>query len=143
MNRGEYDRFMALVRKRPGPMPDDCWIWIGDTTPNGYGAHRIRPGEPRRAAHRISYEQHVGPIPGNRQLDHLCRDRSCVNPTHLEPVTAAENTDRQDHANRRKTHCPRGHEYTPANTTIRNGRRFCRKCAQGRKRRTSSSNPDA
>jgi hypothetical protein len=80
-------------------------------------------------AHRLSYEHHVGPIPDGLQIDHTCRNRKCVNPEHLEPVTNAENTTRQDHAERRKTHCPKGHPYDEANTYVDpSGARRCRAC---------------
>lgn len=118
---------------------NDCWVWTGPQYPNGYGKHRLGPGQPERAAHRISYEHHIGPIPNGQQLDHLCRNRLCVNPSHLEPVSPSENTRRQDHANRRKTHCPQGHEYTEANTVVRpDGRRDCLACRRARIR-----NPNA
>ncbi len=68
------------------------------------------------------------------QLDHLCRNRQCVNPEHLEEVTASENTRRQDHAGRRKTECPRGHPYDDGNTRINSqGKRVCRACDKARK----------
>lgn len=82
--------------------------------------------------HRVMFEHHVGPVPDGMQLDHvagLCGNRNCCNPAHLEPVTASENIRRQDHANRRKTECPRGHAYTPENTRIDSaGKRRCRQC---------------
>lgn len=109
-----------------------CWFWTGPQMPNGYGKHRVRPGAPERATHRIMYEHTIGPVPKGMQLDHLCRNRICCNPAHLEPVTGGINTLRQDHAQRRKTHCPQGHDYTPDNTIRRNGRRFCRACSRER-----------
>lgn len=108
-----------------------CWLWTGAKTSNGYGYLNTDGG--RRLAHRFSYESLVGPIPAGLQLDHLCRVRHCVNPTHLEPVTQRENVLRGEGlsaANARKTHCSRGHEYTPENTYIyAEGRRHCRPCA--------------
>jgi len=85
-----------------------------------------------KVAHRISYELLKGDIPEGLDLDHLCRNRGCVNPDHLEPVTRKENLLRGNtipakHA--RKTHCPQGHEYTKGNTFIsKSGSRHCRKC---------------
>lgn len=66
-----------------------CWLWLGSRTEKGYGRIRFR-GE-WWSAHRLSYEQHVGPIPEGMQLDHLCEHPRCINPAHLEPVTGLEN----------------------------------------------------
>lgn len=137
MNRAELARFTRRYRPNIGT---GCWEWQGPFTPNGYGKHRIGPGHPERVAHRIAYEHYVGPIPDGLQLDHTCRVRRCVNPSHLEPVTGSENTLRQDHAERRVTHCPKGHPYDEDNT-IRggDGKRRCRECDRARKRQARSS----
>lgn len=69
--------------------PDGCWLWTG-ATKNGYGAVYAAAGR-SEPAHRVAYQLLVGPIPGGLVLDHLCRDRRCVNPEHLDPVTHAVN----------------------------------------------------
>lgn len=84
-----HERFWTKVKlvKQGGA----CWEWIGTTDRNGYGHIWGGPGKGPLAAHRVAYELLVGPIPDGLCLDHLCRNTSCVNPQHLEPVTYAEN----------------------------------------------------
>lgn len=110
-----------------------CWIWRGHI--NGATKYGViwREGK-ARLAHRWVYQREVGAIPMGMVLDHLCRVPACVNPEHLEPVTNAENVLRgfgPFAVNARKTHCPRGHEYTPDNTYItKQGFRNCRSCSR-------------
>ncbi len=110
--------------------PSPCWLWLGGKNSSGYGYFYYEGRHVR--AHRWAYEQSIGPIPEGLQLDHLCRVRACVNPAHLEPVTGKENYRRGEGApakNGRKTHCVRGHAFTPENTAIRpGGGRTCRTC---------------
>lgn len=82
------------------------------------------------------YEGLVGPIPDGFTLDHLCRNTSCANPAHLEPVTHEENVKRgrSGEGQALRTHCPQGHEYTDDNTYQHGGRRFCRACHRERNR---------
>jgi hypothetical protein len=84
------ERFWSKVNKYG---PNGCWLWTASIAPNGYG-HFYRGTTGGRVAHRFAYELLVGPIPEGLQLDHLCSNRGCVNPDHLEPVTAAINTRR-------------------------------------------------
>lgn len=110
---------------------DTCWLWTGYVQPNGYGA--LGFAGQRQQAHRLIYEISAGPIPDGLTLDHLCRVRHCVNPEHLEPVTNIENVMRGEGPcaqNARKTHCKRGHEFTPENTKSVATGRSCRACLQ-------------
>jgi len=123
------ERFQAKIEV----LPNGCWRWTASANHKGYGmfSYNGRMG----SAHRFSYQQFTGVISEGLTLDHICRNRWCVNPSHLEPVTNQENCRRGDTgiANTRKTHCPAGHLYSPENTYIyqtKDGRRLrsCRKC---------------
>lgn len=121
------ERFWAKVEKT-----DTCWTWIASLDGRGYGQFD------HQRSHRVSYELLVGPIPEGLVLDHLCRNKRCVNPDHLEPVTHLENLRRGTPGsahNTRKTHCPKGHEYTPENTRVKDGKRNCKACAADHQRR--------
>ncbi len=122
-------RFWAKVDKT-----DTCWLWTASQRTNGYGQFAIKHGQVVYA-HRFAYEALVGPIPVGLQIDHLCRVRHCVNPSHMEPVTPRENTLRGygiSVINAAKTHCPQGHLY---DARRQNGDRRCRTCNREEKRR--------
>lgn len=108
-----------------------CWDWTGAIYPNGYGAHR-KAGFKGMYAHRVMYQRLVGPIPLGLTIDHLCRNRRCVNPAHLEPVTKRTNTLRGvggPAVNAKKTHCIHGHPFSGENLWVeRTGSRHCRTC---------------
>lgn len=111
-----------------------CWVW-SKCTRRGYGA--LRSFRKFWSAHRASYEVFVGPIPHGLELDHLCRNRRCVNPQHLEPVSRAVNNARGSSPSAlamHKTHCVYGHEFSDSNTRHRGGRRHCRACGRRRTR---------
>lgn len=113
---------------------DSCWIWRGVINRDGYGQYN------HLRAHRIAFALLRGPFDWSLTLDHLCRNRSCVNPRHMEPVPNGVNSMRGEsvcakHA--RQTHCKYGHELTISNVIRRKGsprRRECRTCYNQRMR---------
>lgn len=111
----------------------DCWVWTGSKRRRGYG--RINIEGKSVVAHRFAYELLVGPIPDGLHLDHLCRNTSCVNPDHLEPVPCGENIRRGLTGKWQKpwAYCSKGHEMTDENTRIMSGRRRCVTCYEDRK----------
>lgn len=108
----------------------DCWEFIG-ARQEGYGKYRIGTGAVRRA-HRVSFTLLVRELDGDEELDHLCRNRACVNPDHLEPVATRINVLRGQSpaaACARRRECENGHAFTTKNTHIDGrGKRHCRKC---------------
>ena len=123
-------RFWSKVEKT-----DTCWLWKAGKTIDNYGRFKLN-GKTQRS-HRLSFEFHKGKIPDGLQIDHLCKNRLCCNPDHLEAVTCKENINRgltgyntKNNVNKKKTHCKRGHEYTPENTYVWRGMRDCRECTR-------------
>ena len=116
---------------------EDCWNWIGSNNGVGYG--EIRIDGKKVYAHRWAYEDAKGKIPDGHQIDHLCKNPSCVNPEHLEAVTAKVNVRRGNAVGpkpeRKKDYCSNGHLYSE-NTYVRpDGRgRNCEECVRTRSR---------
>lgn len=149
--KGEHSRYFpghggrAQVVTDPAPrvmkrvkVVDGCWVFTGPLMSCGYG--RTSAGSHLLLTHRVMYEAHRGQIPAGLQLDHLCRNRACCNPDHLEPVTCKVNVHRgigPAAQNIKKTHCPNGHEYDATRKLARGGvGRRCKTCRnEGERRR--------
>lgn len=112
-----------------------CWNWTGARTSGGYGNFSIvavRKNQDWIVAHRYAYQQLIGPVPDGMDLDHLCRNRRCVNPAHLEAVSRRENLLRGNTLiakQIKQTECKRGHSLSGKNLQITSqGKRNCRTC---------------
>lgn len=129
------DRILNKVKKTPS-----CWIWMGGKDSAGYGRTYIGgKAEGKsiyRIAHRIIYELFRGTDISGLELDHICRNKICVNPDHLDPVTHLENVRRGISGQylRKRTHCPSGHEYSTSNTSFYKNMRSCKTCKRIKRR---------
>ena len=139
MNNGSFIPIKQRLDRRVTQGPG-CRVWTGYKAPLGYG--QIREDKDGRLlyAHRVAYEIYVGAIPEGLELDHLCRNPSCANPEHLEPVSHRENLLRgvgiaAIYAAR--THCQKGHEFSIENICnykSDKGKRICKICKRERER---------
>lgn len=122
----EPETFSAKILRGSG-----CWIWTASLN-NGYGRYTV---EGRSVyAHRFAYELWVGPIPDEHELHHICGTRSCVNPSHLIPVTRGEHPGSGPDVERSRTHCNSGHLLDGRRG---NGKRYCLTCNRERVRRAA------
>ena len=126
MKKTLEERFWEKVLKT-----ETCWLWTSANIGGKYKYGHFTVNYKQVYAHRLSYELLVGQIPPNMTIDHLCNNKLCVNPEHMEVVTLQENIRRRDPFNRKytkKTHCKRGHEFNEENTYYYKNSRNCRKC---------------
>ena len=126
--RPAIDRLMERITEDPS----GCWVFQG-ALKSGYGVIGLAGrGAGTALTHRLAYEYFVADVPEGLDLDHLCRNRACCNPWHLEPVSRIENVARglraPGYALRTRTHCKQGHEFSPENTYQRAKQRVCKTC---------------
>lgn len=128
------DRIEPLIERTDA----GCWEWLGTRLPHGYGTISIAGA--KWYLHRLSHEMWVGPIGEGLHIDHLCRNRPCLNPEHIEAVTQRVNNLRSESfagERHRQTHCINGHAFDEINTYVApNGTRKCRTCRSIARRRS-------
>jgi len=132
--RTTRERFESKVVRADG-----CWGWTGTHDSGGYAKFSLNGSMAN--AHRFGYELYVGPIPVGMEVDHLCRNRGCVNPAHLEPVPKRVNVLRGygiPAVYARRDRCSRGHAFDEANTRHHGTARICRACERERSRQRKS-----
>lgn len=135
MGRGHINTVEVVMEKYvPSDDPVGCWVWAGTKEKDGYGVVQVQGRQWR--AHRFIYEALVGKVADGLQLDHLCRNRLCVNPAHLEPVTCEENIGRSARAT--SVFCGNGHLLVGDNLRINKSGKYwvrcCVECAKLRQR---------
>jgi hypothetical protein len=139
--RASWIKKIEVVRIPDCPVLGDCWIWHGARDKvTGYG--RVQFGGTCKYLHRLSYQFFNGAIPAGLHTDHLCRQRACCAPYHLEAVTPKVNSERGIRAT--KTHCPQGHEYAGENLRIQRDsrgyrRRTCVQCNRDKSRQHNAA----
>jgi HNH endonuclease len=137
--RGHRKNIALRLAERALICASGCYEWMGRTDGDGYGrmhvSRTLADGSylPQwKPVHRVAYEYWVGPIPEGLTIDHLCRNKRCFRPDHLEAVPSGVNTLRGEGAaarNARKTHCKHGHPFDEANTRyLPSGYRECKMC---------------
>lgn len=134
LTEAEWGRFQSKV----DVAPSGCWLWNGPLDKDGYGTFYLR--RRGRRAHRVGWFLLNGPIPEQMVVNHVCKQRSCVNPQHLQIVTPRENSLRDSQSpaavNARKTHCPKGHPYDRVHGSGGGKKqRVCSECQRDKQRR--------
>jgi hypothetical protein len=128
---------LHLLSKTRVDQATGCYIWMGAFIGNYPVCKNPATGK-NEYAHRLMYKEFVEYISPAVELHHVCRRPACINPSHMQVTSPSNHPDGAPNVNRTKTHCIKGHEFTPENTYTYNGKRQCRKCVNSypRKRGT-------